>query len=82
MVPENQGIYSDDDGYHHYHVKHGNHRFCHTNLPGLCSWSFTSPDKDFDMCPLVGEGAHPPIFLLLRCKLGIKVQARYQAVAF
>jgi len=25
MVPENQGIYNHDDGYH----RHGHHRFCH-----------------------------------------------------
>jgi hypothetical protein len=28
MVPEDQDIYSDDDGYH----RHGNHRSCHCDL--------------------------------------------------
>jgi hypothetical protein len=27
MVPEDQDIYSDDDGYHRHHVRDGNHRF-------------------------------------------------------
>jgi hypothetical protein len=29
MVPEDHGIYRDDDGYHRYQVSHGNHRSCH-----------------------------------------------------
>jgi len=43
MVPEDQGIYSDDDGYHRHHVRHGNHRSCHCDFTGFCDLSFRLP---------------------------------------
>lgn len=41
MVPEDQDIYSDDDGYHRHQVRHGNHRSRHCDLH--CDLSFRSP---------------------------------------
>jgi hypothetical protein len=29
MVPEDQDIHGDDEGYHHRQIRHGNYRFCH-----------------------------------------------------
>ena len=74
MVPENQGVYSDDDGYHRHQVKHGNHRFCHCGLPGFCALSFRSPPQRFVMWLIwLRQGALPTL-------VNYKVRARYQAV--
>lgn len=44
MVPEDQGIHSDDYGDHHYHIKDGDYRSCHCDVSAI--WSFRSLDQE------------------------------------
>jgi hypothetical protein len=72
LVPEDQGIYSHDDGYHRHHVRQGNHRSRHCDLPGFCDLAFRSPAKDSSCAHLVAAGTP-------RALVNYKVWARYQA---
>src|SRR5215469_7337324 len=56
MVPEDQGIYSDDDGYHRHHVRHGNHRSCHCDLHWILRFEFQIT-QDSSCAQLVAAGA-------------------------
>jgi hypothetical protein len=51
IIPEDQGIESDDGGYHHQHVKNCNHRSRHSDLPRFCDLSFRSPQR-FVICSI------------------------------
>jgi hypothetical protein len=61
IVPEDQDIQSDDDGYHRHHVRHGNHRSGHRD--SNCDLSFRkiavfAKDRKagFPVSPLLSRG--------------------------
>jgi hypothetical protein len=54
MVPENQGIYRNDDGYHRHHVSHSHNRSCH-----LDSFPWESPHCNyFSSTPKLVKNPH------------------------
>ncbi len=65
MVPEDQGIYSDDEGYHRHHVRHGNHPSCHCDLHRILRFehlSFRSPARIRHVPIWLRQGA-PRVFV-------------------
>ena len=45
MVSEDHCIYRDDDGYHRHHIKYGNHRSCHCDLPQILRLELLTRDS-------------------------------------
>lgn len=69
MVPEDEGIYGHDDGYHRHHVRHRNHQSCHCDLYRVSRFEVpVSQDREG---PLGGGWAHLALFVDYTVRIGM-----------